>query len=184
MGAAFVCLAGGVRADEGERGAYVHVVGAVTAGKSLRFNNPFRLAEPLGKSAESVSTGAGYVDVAVGVFPRVVNGLQHGVWVHHSQAMSGVSQGVFAPSYAALWRGAGAVMPYARVGVPIVTGPEVNLGGELAAGAVLRLTAGLGVTAEAGGVAFYGAATREVEATFVPLLYGQVGVAIDLEVLP
>jgi hypothetical protein len=31
---------------------------------------------------------------------------------------------------------------------------------------------------------FYGAATRQVAATFIPLTYLQAGVAIDFEVLP
>ena len=46
------------------------------------------------------------------------------------------------------------------------------------------LSAGVGLSAEVGGAAFYGAATREVSATLVPLLYGQAGVAFDWEVLP
>ncbi|RYE94889.1 MAG: hypothetical protein EOO75_00750, partial [Myxococcales bacterium] len=50
------------RADE--RGPYVHFLGTATLGRSLRFNNPYRLETPLGSTPESVSLGASYLDLS------------------------------------------------------------------------------------------------------------------------
>jgi hypothetical protein len=169
-------LASEARAEE--RAPYVHLIGAAAVGSALRLNNPFRLPTPLGKTPESVSTAAPYLDLGLAVLGGDPSGWQHGAWVHLSLALQ-----VAAPSYAVLRRGAG-WMAYGRAGLPVVLAPDVNLGGELAVGGVYLLSGGLGLTAEAGGSAFYGAATREVSATLVPLLSLQLGVVVDFEALP
>jgi hypothetical protein len=171
-------------APDAERAPYAHVVLAGTLGKSLRFNNPFRLDAPLGSSGESVSAAAAYVDVAAAVMFGAPWGWQHGAWLHWSAAVTGIGQDVVAPSYVAMWRGEGPAMAYGRFGLPVVLSPNTNVGGELALGAIYMLTGGAGLTAELGASAFYGAATREVQATLVPLLSLQLGVALDWEALP
>jgi hypothetical protein len=184
---ALVALASGLllasEARAEERAPYVHLVGAAAVGDSLRLNNPFRLPTPLGKTPESVSTAAPYLDLSLAILGGNPSGWQHGVWTHLSLALSGVPQQVLAPSYAALRRGAG-WMAYGRAGLPVVLAPDANVGGELAFGGVYLLSGGLGLTAEAAGTAFYGAATREVSATLVPLLSLQLGVVVDFEALP
>lgn len=166
-----------------ERGPYVHGFGTLALGESLRMNNPFRLPGALGKTPESISLAAPYVDLGFGATLGAPSGLQHGVLVHASIATSGIPQTVVTPSYVALLR-LPSIMPYARAGVPFILTPTSNVGGELALGAIYPFTGVFGVTAELGASGFYGAATREVSATFVPLVFAQVGVAFDLEVLP
>jgi hypothetical protein len=167
-----------------ERGPYVHLLGAGAVGRSLRFNNPFRLEEPLGTTPESVSLAAAYLDVSVGAFLGLPWGGQHGLWVHHSAALTGIDQAVLAPSYAYLWRFDRGHALYGRVGPSLVTSPEVNVGAELGAGGVYMVSGLFGFNAELVGSAYYGAATRQVAATLVPLLSLQVGVVLDWEVLP
>jgi hypothetical protein len=166
-----------------ERGPYVHGFGTLALGESLRLNNPFRLPGSLGKSQESVSLASPYVDVGFGATLGAPSGLQHGLLVHASFATSGIPQTVVTPSYVALLR-LPTIMPYARAGLPFVLTPTSNVGGEIALGGIYPLTGVFALTAELGASGFYGAATREVSATFVPLIFGQVGVAFDLEVLP
>lgn len=166
------------------RGYYANALATVAVGQSLRFNNPYRLSTPLGSTARSVSLAAPYLDVGGALLLGAPSGLQHGLSLRFTTALSGVPQDVFTPSYIALYRAGPAVMPYARAGLPFVLEPNPNMGGELAAGVVYLFTGGLGLTAELGASAFYGAATREVSATFIPLVFGQLGVAGNLEVLP
>ena len=40
---------------------------SLSVGRGLRFNNPYRLARPLGDSAESVSLAATYLDLGLGL---------------------------------------------------------------------------------------------------------------------
>ena len=166
-----------------ERGTYVHSFATASIGEALRFNNPYRLPTPLGKSPESVSLAAPYGDLGIGATFGAPSGLQHGALVHWSFALAGIPQAVVTPSYVAMLRN-GASMPYARAGLPFVLGPDPNVGGELALGGIYLFSGAVGRTGELGASAFYGAATRDVSATFVPLLFAQLGVAIDLEVLP
>ncbi len=170
-------------ADE-DRAPYAQVLGGVTVGEALRFNNPYRLHAPLGSTAESVSLAAPYLDVAVAGLVGRPWGAQHGVWVHGSFALSGISQAVLAPSYVFLWRFPRGHSLYGRVGPSIVLGPDVNVGAELAGGGIVMLTGAIGLTAELNGSAFYGAATREVSATLIPLLALQAGVVMSWEALP
>src|SRR6185295_11658619 len=48
----------------------LHGLAALSVGRGLRFNNPYRLAQPLGDTPESVSLSATYLDAGLGVlFP-------------------------------------------------------------------------------------------------------------------
>lgn len=167
-----------------ERNPYAHLLGNAALGRSLRFNNPFRLAEPLGSSPESVSMAAGYLDLGIAAFLGLPWGAQHGLWLHSSIAITGIDQSVLAPTYAFLWRKNQGNSLYSRIGPSIVIGPDSNVGAELTIGGVYMFSGLFGVNAELIGTAYYGAATRQVAATLVPLLSLQVGVVFDLEVLP
>src|SRR5262249_5432204 len=57
---------------------YLQVFGTVMGGTGLRFNNPYRLATPLGSDAESVSRTAAYVDLGLGATFGSPLGFQHG----------------------------------------------------------------------------------------------------------
>lgn len=166
-----------------ERGPYVHLFGALTAGEALRFNNPYRLSTQLGQTGRSVSLAAPYVDFAGAALVGSPTFLHHGVHVHLSTALTGISQSVLAPSYITALRRRDFTV-YARFGAPIVLGPQTTTGLELGIGGLYYLRSGFALTAELGESAFYGAATREVAATLIPLTYLQAGVAIDFEVLP
>lgn len=168
---------------DADRGPYVHLFGALTAGEGLRFNNPYRLSTQLGTTGRSVSLSAPYVDVAAAALVGSPTFLHHGVHVHLSTALSGIAQSVFTPSYITAFRRQD-FTAYARAGVPVVLGPQTTTGLELAVGGLYYLRSGFALTAELGESMFYGAATRQVAATFIPLTYLQAGVAIDFEVLP
>lgn len=182
-GLALACLGGAREAAAEERGPYVHLFGALTAGEALRFNNPYRLSTQLGRTGRSVSLAAPYADFSAAALVGSPTFLHHGVHVHLSTALTGISQSVFAPSYITAIRRRD-FTAYARFGFPIVLGPQMTTGLELGVGGLYYVRSGLAVTAELGESAFYGAATREVAATFIPLTYLQLGVAVDFEVLP
>lgn len=167
-----------------DRAPYVHLLGGASVGRSLRFNNPFRLAEPLGDTAESVSLAAAYLDLSVAALIGLPWGPQHGLWVHNSLALTGIDQSVVSPSYVFLWRFHQGHALYGRGGPSIVMSPDLNVGFEAAAGGVYMLTGSVGLTGELVGSAYYGASTREVAATFTPLLSLQAGLVLDWEALP
>lgn len=164
--------------------AYPHLFGALSLGRGLRFNNPYRLATQLGDSGESLSLSATYLDVAFGITSARYGRLEHGGVAHLSVAMSGIPQEVLSFSYIAQRRFLPSLIVHARGGVPIVIEPDVNAGLELAGGTTWLLRSGLGLTAELVGSIFYGAATLERSVSVIPLLSLQVGVAVDYEVLP
>ena len=60
-----VAAANSVAATEGPIPVVTPVSGllALAVGRGVRFNNPYRLEEPLGDTAESVSLAATYLDV-------------------------------------------------------------------------------------------------------------------------
>lgn len=167
-----------------ETGPYLHLLGALSWGKGIRFNNPYRLATPLGESAESVSASAGYLNFAFAASSGSPDGLLHGGGVALSVATDGVPQEVMTPSYQLGLRFPPDFFLYGRAGLPIVVEPDPNLGYELAVGGVYFFTAGLGATAELIGSLFYGAATQDTAATAIPLLSAQIGIAALYEVLP
>jgi hypothetical protein len=175
------------RAEEGTvvetKPGYAQLFGTAFVGDGLRFNNPYRLATPLGSSAESVSRTSAYADVGAAATIGAPSGLQHGVALRMSFALEGVHQAVITPAYL-LWRRFRAWAVYGRAGVPIVLSPNATWGMEAGAGAVWFARAGIGVAAEMVGDVFYGAGTREVSRPAYPVLSGQLGVVVAYEVLP
>ena len=137
----------------------------------------------LGGDAESVSRTAAYGDVGLGLAFGRAEGLQHAGALRTTFAVEGIRQVMMTPSYL-LWRRWGALAAYGRVGLPIVLNPNPNVGAELAAGGVFFVRGGIGLVGELVGDMFYGAGTREVSRPAYPLLGAQLGLQVDLEVLP
>jgi hypothetical protein len=165
-------------------GPLLHTFASVALGKGLRFNNPYRLATPLGEDAESLSTTAAYLDLAVGAALGPPDALQHGGEVALSIATDGVPQEVLALSYVALLPLGERFLARGRAGVPIVIEPDANLGFELAVGGAFLLTGGFGFTGELVGSLFYGAGTLDKTTTTIPVLSLELGVYFEYEVLP
>jgi hypothetical protein len=165
--------------------AYFHGFGSLSLGRGLRFNNPYRLATPLGDTPESVSLSATYYDLGLGFVYGPARGLAHGAVLHLSIAAQGIPQQALSVSYAALERlNDGRLLLLGRAGVPIVLSPDLSWGVEAAVGSAYMITAGLGVQAELIGSLFYGAATQDRPVTTIPMLSAQLGLFIDYEVLP
>jgi hypothetical protein len=175
-----------------ERGTYARVLFAASVGTGFRFNNPYRLSTQLGDTAESVSLTPGYFDAALGAAFGVPDGIQHGAMVHLSIGLGGVPQQAVSGSYMVLYRGPWPLMAYGRAGTSVLTSPDPNVGGELAAGGAFFFTGALGITGELVGNLFWGAdvcefataAGCEAEASVIPILSMQIGLIIDYEVLP
>jgi hypothetical protein len=165
-------------------GPHAHLFGALAIGRGIRFNNPYRLATPLGDSAESLSLTATYLDLSAGATSGPRDGIGHGGVLHLAVALDGIPQEVLTPAYVALHRFAGGFLIYGRAGTPVVLEPDLNLGFELAGGGAWLLTAGLGLTAELSGSLFYGAATHDRAITVIPIVALSVGVFMDYEILP
>jgi hypothetical protein len=166
------------------RGAYARLLLALSAGRGFRFNNPYRLRSQLGDGAESVSATAPYFDLAMAAAFGPPNGFQHGVAVHFAAALQGVGQQALSASYIVLYRADTPFLGYGRLGTALLTAPDVNVGGELAAGAAYFFTGAIGATAELVGNLFYGAGTYEEQYTVIPVLSLQAGLIFDYEVLP
>ena len=165
--------------------AYWHGFGSLSLGKGLRFNNPYRLATPLGDSAESLSLTAAYYDLGLGFVRGPAHGIGHGAVVHWSIAAQGIPQQVLSVSYTAVDRLAdGRTLLFGRAGMPIVLGPDLSGGLEIAVSAAYMITAGLGLQSELVGSLYYGAATQDRSVTTIPVLSAQLGLFIDYEVLP
>lgn len=174
------------RPDAGvpEPNPYVHWLGTVSVGRSLRFNNPYRLADPLGDSAESVSLTPFYLNLGLGASFGAPDGLQHGASFQWSYALAGLPQHVITPGYLAVFTPWRPWLLTGRVGLPIILNPDSGVGAEIAVGGAYLITAGLGVQAELVGNTFYGAATWERSITTIPMLSLQLGLLVDLELLP
>jgi hypothetical protein len=162
---------------------YAQALGTASLGDGLRFNNPYRLATPLGKDAESVSRTAAYGDFGLAATIGAPAGLQHGFALRWSFALEGVRQSVLGPSYL-LWRRWRDWAVYGRAGVSVVLSPDTTWGLEAGAGGVWFARAGLGVVAEVLGDVFYGAGTREAARPAYPVLSAQLGALVAYEVLP
>jgi hypothetical protein len=167
------------RTKEGYAQLFVSVMG----GTGLRFNNPYRLATPLGDDAESLSRTAGYLDIGIAGTLGNPLGIQHGFAMRTTVAVEGVGQVVMTPSYFG-WRRWGAWAAFARAGTALVLSPKVTWGLEASAGGAWFFLGGVGVVAEVVGDIFYGAGTREVAVTTYPVLSGQLGILGTYEVLP
>jgi hypothetical protein len=165
--------------------AYFHGFGSLSLGKGMRFNNPYRLATPLGDTPESVSLSAAYYDFGLGLVYGPARGLAHGAVLHLSIAAQGIPQEVLSVSYTALERlHNGRILLLGRAGMPIVLAPDLSLGVEASVGTAYMITSGLGVQGELIGSLFYGAATQDRSVTTIPILSAQLGLFIDYEVLP
>lgn len=167
----------------GSKPGYVQLFFTSFFGDGLRFNNPYRLATPLGDDAESLSTTAPYVDIGIAVTLGHPLGIQHGAALRTSVAARGVGQVVMTPSYLA-WRRWRALAVYGRAGTPLVLTPDVTWGLEAGLGATYFFLGGIGVAAEIVGDVFYGAGTRDKATTTYPVLSGQLGFVVAYEVLP
>jgi hypothetical protein len=165
------------------RPGYAQVQLSAFFGDGVRFNNPYRLATPLGSSAESISRSASYVDVGAAGLLGDPLGLQHGVALRLGVAVEGIRQAVMTPSYV-LWRRWRALAAYGRLGLPIVLTPQPTFGFEAGAGGVWFFRGGFGLAAEIVGDVFYGAGTREKATVTYPMLSGQLGLLVAYEVLP
>jgi hypothetical protein len=174
----------GLPDELGGAGPYVNLTATAMVGDGLRFNNPYRLPKVLGKTPESLSTTAPYLDLAVGATLGDPDGLQHGMKLGWSIAMTGVPQHVVTPAYLAVLRTKTPWLFYGWVGLPLVVQPDFGAGGELALGAARFFSAGLAATASVVADAFYGAATREARVTVYPVLSAQLGILLEYEVLP
>lgn len=165
--------------------AYWHGFSAISFGKGLRFNNPYRLSKPLGDTPDSLSLSAAYSDVSLGLVRGPARGLAHGAVLHLSIAAQGIPQEVLSVSYTALTRiGDGRTILLGRAGIPITLEPDLSGGLEMAFGAAYMLSAGLGVQSELVGSLYYGAGTADRSVTTIPILSAQLGLFIDYEVLP
>lgn len=162
---------------------YGQLFATAYVGDGLRFNNPYRLATPLGSNAESLSRTASYVDVGLALTLGDPLGLQQGGALRLSSAMEGISQQVLTPSYL-MWRRWRSWAAYGRAGLPIVLSPQATWGLEIGGGGVWFFRGGIGVAAEVVGDLFYGAGTRDVARPAYPVLSAQLGVVIAYEVLP
>jgi hypothetical protein len=162
---------------------YVQLFATTFVGEGLRFNNPYRLATPLGDGAESLSLTAPYVDIGLAATFGNPLGLQHGAALRTTAALQGVGQVVMTPSYLA-WRRWRSLALYGRAGVPIVATPDVTWGLEAGLGGTWFFLGGIGVAAEVVGDVFYGAGTREKATVTYPVLSGQLGLVLAYEVLP
>ena len=165
--------------------SYWQSFGSLALGKGLRFNNPYRLATPLGDTPESMSVTASYYDLGLGLVRGPAQGIAHGAVVHLSMAAQGIPQEVLSLSYTALTRVAdGRLLLLGRAGVPVILEPDLSGGIEAAFGAAYLLRAGLGVQSELVGSLFYGAGTFYRTVTTIPVLSFQLGLFVDYEVLP
>jgi hypothetical protein len=162
----------------------LHTFATLSFGKGLRFNNPYRLATPLGDSPESVSSTATYLDLGLGAAYGPADGFQHGGEVALGVATDGISQQVLGFSYVLLYPALDDLLLRGRAGIPIVLGPDANVGMELGVGGAWLFTGGVGVTAELTGSLFYGAATLDRSTTTIPMLALELGLWLDYEVFP
>ncbi len=151
-------------------------------GRALRFNNPYRLATPLGETPASLSATAPFVDLAVGWTRGGLSRIQHGALLGWSVAVAGVRQSALVPGYLAVMRPVARWHLRWRLGPSAVLEPDPTVGVEAAVGGAWYARAGMGLTVELSGSAFYGAATRERERTVIPLAGLSVGWFVDYEV--
>jgi len=161
-----------------------HLLADVSLGRGVRLDNPYRLETELGKNAESLSLTATYLDLGIGAAFGLTRTVFHGLSVHGSFAQGGIRQEVVTPSYLVMLRSNPRWALLGRLGIPVVVEPDVNAGFELSGGALLYLTAGLGLTASLVGSMFYGAATLDTPRTAIPVLSLEAGAFFDYEVLP
>jgi len=160
----------------------VHLMAALAVGRGLRFNNPYRLATPLGDTAESVSLSATYLDLGAGILFPAAAQLEHGAAFDAVLALDGIAQLVMTPAYLLQFNATRLWALRGRLGIPIVVAPDGSLGLEAGLGSRFELAYGLGLTAELVGSVFFGAATEQKSVTTIPMLALQLGVCFDRRV--
>jgi hypothetical protein len=160
----------------------VHLLGALAVGRGLRFNNPYRLATPLGDTAESVSLSATYLDLGAGILFPAATRLEHGAALDAMIALDGIAQLVLTPAYLLQFNATRLWAVRGRLGIPVVVAPDSSLGLEAGFGSRFELGYGLGLTAELVGSVFFGAATEQKSVTTIPILALQLGVSFDRRV--
>jgi hypothetical protein len=156
----------------------------VGVGRGIRFQNPYRLQTELGSDAESLSLTATYLDLSIAGLLAGGPTLFHGVTLHASFALDGITQEVFTPSYLFFKRFDPRWAVLGRAGIPIVLEPDANVGFEVAGGGVYYLTAGVGLTASLVGSLFFGASTLDSARPAIPILSMELGAVYDYEGLP
>jgi hypothetical protein len=161
-----------------------HLFGGLALGEGLRFNNPYRLRTELGKDAQSLSLTAAYADAFVAATIGGAGAFSHGLAVHASFALGGITQEVLTPAYVLLVRPTPRLGFLGHVGIPIVIEPDLNAGFEAAAGGIFYVTASFGLTASLVGSLFYGAATLDSSRSTIAILSIEGGLVYDYEVLP
>ncbi len=169
---------------EAAPGAYARVFATVASGFGMRFNNPYRLSTQLGEEATSLSITPPYLDFSAAILLGDPNFIQHGGGLHAGTTLTGFLQPYLTPSYVLGYRAELPLLITARVGTPVLLAPDVNVGGEIAAGLSYFFNAGLGLTSEIAFDLFYGAATLEQQYSVIPILNFQLGVIVDYEFLP
>ena len=152
-------------------------------GRGVRFNNPYRLATPLGETAESVSLAATYLDLG-GALLFGPGDFRQGASLSGAVALQGIGQLVLTPSYLALFGLDDELAIRARAGIPVVVAPDASAGLEAAVGASYAVAYGLGAVVELVGSVYFGAATDERSITTIPMLSLQLGICFDHQVAP
>jgi hypothetical protein len=168
-----------VQAEPLAAGSTLHALAALSFGRGLRFNNPYRLAKPLGDSPESVSLSATYLDAGLGVLFPAAAKLEHGAMLDALVALDGISQFGVTPGYLVHFAASRQLGLHARLGLPIVVAPDASLGLEAGVGPHVPIAYGLGLTAELVGSVFFGAATEQKSVTTIPMLALQLGLVFD-----
>lgn len=156
---------------------------SLAIGRGLRFNNPYRLATPLGGTAESVSLASTYLDIGAALLFGERH-FRHGAALGGDVALQGIGQLVLTPSYLAQFALNDSVGVSGRLGVPVVVAPDTTLGLEAALGSNLALAYGLGAQLELVGSVYFGAATDQTSTTTIPMLSLQLGVFFEHPVSP
>jgi len=160
----------------------LHALAALSVGRGLRFNNPYRLAKPLGDTAESVSLSATYLDAGLGVLFPAAPQLEHGAMLDALIALDGIGQFGVTPAYLIQFAASRRLGLHGRLGLPIVIAPDASVGLEAGVGPYVPLAYGLGLTAELVGSVFFGAATEQKSVTTIPMLALQLGLVFDGQV--
>ena len=156
---------------------------SLSGGRGVRFNHPYRLARPLGDSAESVSLAATYLDLGLALLFGGRD-FRHGAALGGAVALQGIGQFVLAPSYLAQLGLTDSAALRGRVGVPIVVAPDTTLGLEAAVGSTLDMAYGFGALLELVGSVYFGAATDQTSITTIPMLSLQVGLFFEHRMSP
>lgn len=164
--------------EDGTDAGLLRGLAALSVGRGLRFNNPYRLERPLGDTAESVSLSATYLDLSLAMLldgPDVDQGLSLSALF----ALDGIGQFGVTPSYLAQLALSERFAARGRVGAPIVIAPDATVGVEAALGGNLLVSHGLGLTSELVASVFFGAGTEETSVTTIPMLSLQLGIIFE-----